>query len=135
MIEKDLLLELATNNWQPATSNRGQEIMENTQVKVKEAKRSPWFHSLFKLRFFSESQPRLSPHAVIDPLAEIGEDVEIGPFCVIGPEVKIDTGCRLLNNVTVLGRTSIGKDNVFFPNTVIGAAPQDKKYQGSQTIA
>lgn len=107
--------------------------MKNDTVKVKESKRSPWFHSLFTFRFFSDALPKISPHAVIDPHAEIAEDVEIGPFCVIGPEVTIDTGCRLLNNVTVLGRTTIGKDNVFFPNAVIGAAPQDKKYKGSQT--
>ncbi len=108
--------------------------MKNEPVKLKEAKRSPWFTSLFTFRFFSDALPKISPHAVIDPHAEIAEDVEIGPFCVIGPEVKIDTGCRLLNNVTVLGKTTIGKDNVFFPNAVIGAAPQDKKYKGSQTI-
>jgi UDP-N-acetylglucosamine acyltransferase len=36
--------------------------------------------------------------------------------------------------VTVHGKTTIGKDNVFFPNAVIGAAPQDKKYKGSKTL-
>jgi len=108
--------------------------MKNEPVKLKDSKRSPWFHSLFTFRFFSDALPKISPQAVIDPHAEIAEDVEIGPFCVIGPDVKIDTGCRLLNNVTVLGKTTIGKDNVFFPNSVIGAAPQDKKYQGGQTI-
>ena len=77
--------------------------------------------------------PKISPHAVIDPAANIAEDVEIGPFCVIGPEVTIGSGCRLLNSVTVLGTTNIGKDNVFFPNAVIGAAPQDKKFKGSST--
>jgi UDP-N-acetylglucosamine acyltransferase len=108
--------------------------MKQEPVKPKEPKRSPWFYSLFTFRFFSDSMPKISPHAVIDPQAEIAEDVEIGPFCVIGPEVKIGSGCRLLNNVTVLGRTTIGKDNVFFPNAVIGAAPQDKKYKGGSTI-
>ncbi|MDB5330041.1 MAG: lpxA 2 [Phycisphaerales bacterium] len=109
--------------------------MKNEAAKVvKESKRSPWFSSLFAFRFFSDALPRISPQAVIDPHAQIAEDVEIGPFCVIGPEVTIDTGCRLLNNVTVHGRTTIGKDNVFFPNTVIGAAPQDKKYKGSSTM-
>ncbi|HET6249680.1 MAG TPA: acyl-ACP--UDP-N-acetylglucosamine O-acyltransferase [Tepidisphaeraceae bacterium] len=107
--------------------------MKNDSVKVKESKRSPWFHSLFTFRFFSDELPKRSPLAVIDSQAEIAEDVEIGPFCVIGAEVKIDSGCRLLNNVTVHGRTTIGKDNVFFPNSVIGAAPQDKKYKGSKT--
>lgn len=106
--------------------------MKNETPKVKE-KRSPWFASLFAFRFFSDSMPKISPHAVIDPSAEIAEDVEIGPFCVIGPDVKIGSGCRLLNSVTILGRTTIGNDNVFFPNSVIGAAPQDKKYKGGST--
>src|SRR2546421_2175715 len=109
-------------------------IMKQEPGKAKDAKRSQWFHSLFQFRFFSDEMPKISPHAVIDRKAQIADDVEIGPFCVIGPEVKIDTGCRLLNNVTVLGGTTIGKDNVFFPNSVIGAAPQDKKYKGSSTL-
>jgi UDP-N-acetylglucosamine acyltransferase len=98
-----------------------------TPKATKEAKapaggrRAPWFLSLFTFRFFSDEMPKISPHAVIDPHAEIAEDVEVGPFCVIGPEVKIDSGCRLL------------KDNVFFPNAVIGAAPQDKKFKGETT--
>jgi UDP-N-acetylglucosamine acyltransferase len=96
-------------------------------------RRAPWFLSLFTFRFFSDEMPKISPHAVIDPSAEIAEDVEVGPFCVIGPQVKIESGCRLLNNVTILGRTTIGKDNVFFPNSVIGAAPQDKKFKGETT--
>src|SRR6266404_4496996 len=76
-------------------------------------RRAPWFLSLFTFRFFSDEMPKISPHAVIDPNAEIAEDVQVGPFCVIGPQVKIGSGCRLLNNVTTLGRTTIGNANVF----------------------
>lgn len=114
-------------------------LMKPETTKTKEPKaalagrRAPWFLSLFTFRFFSDEMPKISPHAVIDPSAEIAEDVEVGPFCVIGPQVKIGSGCRLLNNVTILGRTTIGKDNVFFPNSVIGAAPQDKKFKGETT--
>lgn len=107
--------------------------MKNDVPKPPGPKRSPWFASLFSFRFFSDEMPKISPHAIIDKSAEIAEDVEIGPFCVIGPEVKIESGCRLLNSVTILGRTSVGKDNVFFPNAVIGAAPQDKKFKGETT--
>jgi UDP-N-acetylglucosamine acyltransferase len=96
-------------------------------------KRPAWFSSLFTFRFFSEETPKISPHAVVDKNAEIADDVEIGPFCVIGPDVKIGPGCRLLNSVTILGDTTIGRDNVFFPNTVVGGAPQDKKYKGART--
>ena len=95
--------------------------------------RSRWLSSLFNFRFFSDSMPKISPHAVIDPSAEIAEDVEIGPFCVIGPDVVIETGCRLLNSVTCIGKTTIGRDNVFFPNSVIGTYPQDKKFKGAPT--
>ena len=96
-------------------------------------RRAPWFRSLFTFRFFSDEMPKISPHAVIDRKAQIADDAEVGPFCVIGPQVKIDSGCRLLNNVTVLGRTTIGKENVFFPNAVIGASPQDKKFKGEDS--
>src|SRR3954470_6650480 len=96
-------------------------------------KRPAWFSSLFTFRFFSEETPKISTQAVVDRNAEIADDVEIGPFCVIGPDVKIGPGCRLLNNVTILGDTTIGRDNVFFPNAVIGGAPQDKKYKGART--
>ena len=71
----------------------------------------------------------IASQAFIDPRAEIGQDVEIGPFCVIGPDVTLEGGCRLLNSVTIIGKTSIGRDNVFFPNSVIGTYPQDKKFK------
>ena len=96
-------------------------------------KRPAWFRNLFNFRFFSDEQPKISPHAVVDPSAEISEDVEIGPFCVIGPDVKIGKGCRLLNSVTIVGQTIIGENNIFFPNSVLGTAPQDKKYKGAPT--
>jgi UDP-N-acetylglucosamine acyltransferase len=74
--------------------------------------------------------PKISPHAIVEPGAQIAPDVEVGPFCVIGPDVKIGPGCRLVAHVTVLGRTTIGSDNVFYPNCVIGAPPQDLKFRG-----
>ena len=123
----------------PAASLPNPPLMLPPAVKLAPAKassgsrRAPWFLSLFTFRFFSDEMPKTSPHAVIDRKAEIADDVEVGPFCVIGPDVKIEGGCRLLNNVTILGRTTIGRDNVFFPNAVIGTAPQDKKFKGENT--
>jgi UDP-N-acetylglucosamine acyltransferase len=71
--------------------------------------------------------------AFVDPRAELAADVYIGPFCVIGPDVKIGRGTRLENNVTVMGRVTIGEDNHIFPNVVIGADPQDISYRGTAT--
>ena len=75
----------------------------------------------------------ISKLAVIDPAAKITSDVRIGPFCVVGPDVTIGRGCHLMNNVTIEGVTRIGENNVFYQNAVIGAPPQDLKYDGAPT--
>src|SRR6476660_6958511 len=67
--------------------------------------------------------PKISPLAAVDPGAQIAPDAEVGQFCVVGPDVRIGPGGRLVAHVTVMGRTTIGSDNVFYPNSVIGAPP------------
>jgi UDP-N-acetylglucosamine acyltransferase len=76
---------------------------------------------------------RISPLAHVDSRAQIGNDVEIGPFCVVGPNVVIGDGCVLKSNVVIDGHTIIGERNQFFPGAVIGAEPQDFCYQGGPT--
>ncbi len=75
----------------------------------------------------------ISRLAVISPRAELADDVEVGPFCYIGPDVHIDSGTVLHHGVTVVGRTRIGKNNVVYPNAAIGTPPQDKSYAGEPT--
>jgi UDP-N-acetylglucosamine acyltransferase len=78
--------------------------------------------------------PTIIAHtAVVDPRAELDEDVRIGHHCVIGAHVKVGRGTRLENSVTLTGHTTIGRDNRFFPGCVIGGEPQDLSYQGSPT--
>lgn len=77
--------------------------------------------------------PKIAPTANVHPKAEVADDVEIGPGCHVGSDVRIGPGCRLLPNVTVLGHTQIGARNVFYPSAVIGAPPQDLKYEGGST--
>ena len=79
------------------------------------------------------STPRVHPTALVDPKARLGDDCEVGPFCCVGPDVVLGPGNRLLSHVVMTGHTTIGSDNVFFPNAVIGSAPQDKKYGGEDT--
>src|SRR4051794_22488511 len=76
---------------------------------------------------------RISPLAVVDPRAELADDVEVGPFCTIGPDVRLGSGCRLDCHVVLTGHTSIGSNNRFHPNCVIGGEPQDYSYTGSAT--
>ena len=65
--------------------------------------------------------------AVIHPGADIGEDVEIGPYCVVGEHVTIKHGTKLLAHVVVNGHTTIGEDVTVYPFASIGAPSQDRK--------
>jgi UDP-N-acetylglucosamine acyltransferase len=76
---------------------------------------------------------RIAENASIDSSADIDDDVEIGPFTVIGPNVRILSGTRILNSVTIMGHVTIGRDNIIYPNVVIGGEPQDISYAGSDT--
>jgi UDP-N-acetylglucosamine acyltransferase len=75
----------------------------------------------------------VEPSAVVDPRAELDDDVHVGPFCVVGPHVRIGRGTHLANQVTIMGRVTLGKENRLFPGAVIGADPQDISYRGSDT--
>ncbi|MDX1947902.1 MAG: acyl-ACP--UDP-N-acetylglucosamine O-acyltransferase [Pirellulaceae bacterium] len=77
--------------------------------------------------------PHVEPSAIVDPRAELADDVRVGPFCVIGPQARIGAGTTLGNNVTIMGRVEIGEGNQIFPNAVIGGDPQDISYRGSDT--
>jgi UDP-N-acetylglucosamine acyltransferase len=71
--------------------------------------------------------------ACVDPRADIADDVEIGPYCVVGPDVKIGRGTRLIAQVCVLGHTTLGENNVLHPFSVVGGEPQDFSYKGEPT--
>ena len=73
--------------------------------------------------------------AIVDPTASIHDGAVIGPYCVIGPDVEIGEGTTLQNHVTVQCLSRIGKNNMFYPFAVIGADPQDKKFEGERKEA
>jgi UDP-N-acetylglucosamine acyltransferase len=72
----------------------------------------------------------IHPTALVDDGAELGQGVQIGPYCVIGPRVKLGDRCHLHAHVVVQGRTSLGPDCELFPFVVVGTTPQDKKISG-----
>jgi UDP-N-acetylglucosamine acyltransferase len=68
--------------------------------------------------------------AIVDPKAEIGRDVAIGPFCIIGPHVVLHDRVELKSHVVIDGRTTIGEETIVFPFASLGQPPQDLKYKG-----
>jgi UDP-N-acetylglucosamine acyltransferase len=79
-------------------------------------------------------KPRMHPTAIVDPRAELADDVEVGPYSIVGPGVRIDAGTRLLAHVVIGGQAVIGKGNVFHPFSVIGGDPQIRKLAPGQAL-
>jgi len=71
--------------------------------------------------------------SIVDKNAKIGNNVEIGPYCVIGPNVKIADNNKLHSHVNISGNTKIGEGNIFYPFCSIGNDPQDLKFSGENT--
>jgi UDP-N-acetylglucosamine acyltransferase len=75
----------------------------------------------------------IHPTAVVDPRAELADDVAIGPYCIVGPGARLDAGVRLESHVVIAGRTTLGAGCRVFPFACLGHRPQDRKYRGEDT--
>jgi UDP-N-acetylglucosamine acyltransferase len=70
--------------------------------------------------------------AIVDIKSKISDNVEIGPYCIIGPEVEIGSNSVLHSHVNIVGNTKIGENNLIYPFSSIGTPPQDLKYNGEK---
>lgn len=77
----------------------------------------------------------ISPLAYIHPEAQLGENVEVGPFVFIDKNVIIGDNNVIMPNANILYGSRIGNNNRIFPGAVIGAIPQDLKFRGEETTA
>ena len=71
--------------------------------------------------------------SIIDPSAKIADDVEIGPFCLVGADVEIGSGTRIESHVILKGPMKIGKKNHIFQFSTLGDGSPDKKYKNEPT--
>jgi len=71
--------------------------------------------------------------AIIDSAARLDDDVEVGPYSVIGAGVEIGSGSVVGSHVVIMGPCRIGRDNHIFAFASVGEAPQDMKYNGEPT--
>ena len=72
---------------------------------------------------------KIHPTAIVEDGAVIGADVELGPYCHIGPTVKIGDGTVIRQGAIIDGHTTIGPNCQIFPYACIGMKTQDLKYQ------
>ena len=72
--------------------------------------------------------------AIVDKKAKLADDIEVGPYAIIGPNTEIARGNVIGGHVTIEGYTIIGEGSRIFTGAVIGSAPQDLKYKGKKTF-
>ena len=73
-------------------------------------------------------------NSYISSNAKIHHSVKIGPFCYIGDNVVIQKNCELKSHVSIVGNTSIGENNIFYPFCSIGSEPQDLKFRNEKSF-
>ncbi len=76
---------------------------------------------------------QIHPTAVVDPTAELGEDVIIGPYVVINAHVRIGDRTKIGPQVVAGAFTTIGEDNSIHGQASLGGDPQDFSYRGEET--
>lgn len=76
---------------------------------------------------------KIHPLAYVSPGAKLGDNIEVGPFAFIDDCTEIGDGCRILNNATVFNHVRMGKGCTVFPGAVVGAIPQDLKFEGEES--
>jgi UDP-N-acetylglucosamine acyltransferase len=75
----------------------------------------------------------IHPTAIVDPSAKIADSACIGPYTIVGPEVEIGARTEMKAHVFLEGPLEIGEDNIFYPYSTVGVAPQDLKYHGEKS--
>lgn len=76
---------------------------------------------------------KINPTAIVDKKAQLADDVDVGPYCFIGPNVKIESGTKIGPHAVLDGHTTIGRNNRIFTGAVIGSITQDLKYKGEES--
>ena len=75
----------------------------------------------------------IHPTAIISPKAELGRNVVIGPYSIIGDDVILHDEIRVSSHCVIEGPSEFGSGSVFYPFVSAGQAPQDLKYRGERS--
>ncbi len=80
------------------------------------------------LSHYTSPMPEIHPTAVIDDEVELAEDSSIGPNCVLSGPISVGPGTRLIGSVYLNGPLTLGRDNIVYPFSSLGFAPQHAKF-------
>ena len=71
--------------------------------------------------------------AIINSKAEIGKNVQVGPYSIVEDDVVIEDDCEISSGALIASGTRIGKKCKIFHGAVLGSIPQDLKFAGEKT--
>lgn len=67
----------------------------------------------------SRTRRGVSQHAVVSPMARLGDNVDVYPHCIIEDDVEIGAGSTIYGGVHLMAGTRIGPGVVIYPNAVL----------------
>lgn len=79
------------------------------------------------------SAVEIHPTAIVDPAAQLGSGVRIGPFCIVEADTVIGDRTVMRSQAQVLRHTTVGADCDIHPFAVVGGEPQDLSFRGEPT--
>ena len=77
---------------------------------------------------------KIHPTAIVSKKAHLADDVEVGPYSLVGDKVRVGRGTVVASHCVIEGNTSIGESCQIFSGAVIGTRPQDLKYKGEKSF-
>lgn len=75
----------------------------------------------------------IHPTAQVAEGAKLAADVSVGPYCIVGPHVTLESGTILQSHVSVSGHTTLAKSVMVHPFACLGEPPQHMRHQGEPT--
>lgn len=76
---------------------------------------------------------QIHPTAIVHETAQLGEDVFVGPYCLVDEHTVIGDRTRLDAFVHIMPFTRMGADNRVHSHACIGGEPQDLKFHGEKS--
>jgi len=77
---------------------------------------------------------QIHPSSIVSKKAKLSDDIQVGPYTIIGDDVNIGKAVKIGASCVIEGRTSIGSGCQIFTGAVIGSRPQDLKYKGEKSF-
>lgn len=71
--------------------------------------------------------------AIVNPRAELGDNVSIGPFTIVEEDVMIGDNCQIQSHTLLASGSRLGKEIFVGKGAVLGTKPQDLKFKGEKT--